>query len=46
MMKLCSQVAGIDQNHILRYQVDNALELAEVEVHGWGRVCGDEDPSY
>jgi len=29
-----------------RYQVDNALELAEVEVHGWGRVCGDEDPSY
>jgi len=29
-----------------RYQVNNALELAEVEVHGWGRVCGTEDPTY
>ena len=29
-----------------RYQVSNSLELAEVEVHGWGRVCGDEDPDF
>ena len=31
-------------NILRRYQVNNALELAEVEVHGWGRVCGTEDP--
>jgi hypothetical protein len=29
-----------------RFQASNAMELAEVEVHGWARVCGTEDPDY
>lgn len=32
--------------HTERYKETEALQLKEVEVHGWGRVCGTEDPDF